>query len=262
MDIKQLIESGIIEKYVLGLASQEEMNLVEKMTKEYPEINRHICKMQNCMQEYAEMNDVRPPKHSDEKPTLDPSASSIALQQNTQKLPQSRRWGAILSTIMIIAFGGLSWMFYNSQKSARQEINLLSTQIKHLQSEQNALLTSDLKVRERYAILKDVTTQQVHLRSTDSVPKINAVVYVNPGQGKCFLNVNGMPESANGHEYHMWAEVDGKHVNLGVLKTDSTDMELHSIPCIKGCKGFVITLVKEGGSALPTVENVYAYGGM
>ena len=61
MDIQQFLNSGILEKYVLGLASAEEMEYVERMTKEHPEVNAHICKMQNCMEEYAEMHAIRPP---------------------------------------------------------------------------------------------------------------------------------------------------------------------------------------------------------
>ncbi|MFT5165198.1 MAG: anti-sigma-K factor RskA [Saprospiraceae bacterium] len=264
MDIQQFLDSGILEKYVLGLASPEEMDHVEQMTRDYPEVNAHICKMQNCMTEYTEMNCTRPPKHLKGNSLSTPEASTAPLisPPEVYHLPQAWKWGAGIAAVMIFTFGSLSWIFYINQTAALSEIADLSTQIKQLRAEQNQSLTSNNQIQERYTILKDASTRQIHLMGEESSPQTHAVVYVNSEQGKCFLNIVRMPKCSYGHEYQMWAKVNGKHINLGILKVDEEAKDLYNIPYIKDCKAFVITLEKAGGSPVPTVENRYAYGGM
>ena len=265
MDIQQFLNSGIVEKYVLGLAAPEEMDRVEQMAKEYPEVNEHICKMQNCMEEYAEMDCTRPPKHVKSRmiSVSDNLVEPLIPEHGSAyHWPQTFKWGTGIAAVMVFALSGLSWVFYTNQKTALQEIAVLSTQIKHLQSDQKALQDTNELILERYAVLKDVTTRQIHLRSSEGSHQTQAVLYLNPEHAKCFINVIGLPKCPYGNEYQMWAKVNGEHVSLGVLNVDSKKKELYSVPYVKDCKGFVITLEKPGGSPIPTEENVYAYGEM
>jgi len=268
MDIQQLLNSGIIEKYVLGLANPEEMDRVESMAKEYPEVNRHICEMQNCMEEYAEMHAIRPPKHLKKQlmAKLDAEGNPIEpLIPETAKvyeMPTIWRLGAGIAAMMVLALGAVSWMLYQNQKVAYDEIALLSTQLKHLQSDQDELAKSNTLIRQKYSVLKDVTTRQVHLKGSQHAPQALAVVYWNPDHNKGYLNVVDLPQCPKGHQYQMWANVNGKHMNMGVLELDNLGSILNSIPYIKGSKGFAITLEKEGGSEHPNVDKLYATGEM
>ncbi len=265
MDIQQLINSGIIEKYVLGLASQEEMDHVEQMAKEYPEVDKHICKMQNCMEEYADLNCSNTPKHIKAKMFSQKGGIGASLssgQDTVQHLPQSWKWGAGIAAMMIVTLGGLSWVFYNNQKDALNKIAILSTQLKHLQSDQNVLLAKNEQVVEGNVVLKDMNTQKIHLKSSGSETETHAVLFFNPKHGKCLLNVIGLPKCPFGNEYQMWAKTNNKYIDLGMLKMDDEKSELYNIPFIKDCESFVITLEKPGGSPLPTVENMYAYAEM
>jgi anti-sigma-K factor RskA len=263
MDIKQFLNSGIIEKYVLGLASPEEMDYVEQMTRDYPEVNAHICKMQNCMSEYAEQDCTRSLKNLKNKIISMSGRSSMgANREVVHHLPNAWKWGAGIAVVMIFTFGNLSWMFYNNEKAALNEIAELSSRMNQLRSEQNALQVSDNQIREKYTVLKDVNTKEIHLKGSEDNSMTHAVIYLNAEQDKCFLNIIGLPKCPYGNEYQMWAKVDGKHIDLGVLETDAKEKDLFSIPFVKNCNGFVITLEKKGGSPSPTVENMYAYGGM
>jgi len=272
MDIKQFLNSGIIEKYVLGLADREDMNRVEKMAAEYPEVNQHICKMQNCMEEYAEMHAIKPPKHLKNKilSKIKDKAGAESIERNlvverpTTKfqIPSSWKFGAGLAAMMILTLGAVSWMLYSSQKEAEDEIAILSTQIKHLQSDQKSLQASNDKIIQKYAVLKDVTTRQVHLKGSHHAPQALAVVYWNPDHSKGYLNVVDLPKCPNGHAYQMWADVNGKHIDMGMVKLDSIGAILNKIPYIEDSRGFVITLEKEGGSPHPTVEKMFVHGAM
>lgn len=61
MDLNDYIESGIIESYLLGLASVEETELFERMRSLYPELNTEISAAEYRLQKVMEEEGVTPP---------------------------------------------------------------------------------------------------------------------------------------------------------------------------------------------------------
>jgi mannose-6-phosphate isomerase-like protein (cupin superfamily) len=58
--LKDFIESGVLELYVLGNATPEQLGEVALMVKRYPEITTEINNIENSLQEYAVQNAVLP----------------------------------------------------------------------------------------------------------------------------------------------------------------------------------------------------------
>lgn len=61
MDLHDYIESGIIESYVLGLASTEEVQLLDRMRSLYPELNAEIATTEYKLQKLMQEGGVTPP---------------------------------------------------------------------------------------------------------------------------------------------------------------------------------------------------------
>lgn len=61
MDLNDYIESGLIESYLLGLASPEEMDLFERMRNLYPELNTEIAATEYRLQKVLQDGAVTPP---------------------------------------------------------------------------------------------------------------------------------------------------------------------------------------------------------
>ena len=59
-DLKTYLESGILEQYVLGDLSKEEMIAVEKNALRYPEIRTEISEIENALLGYAKSNSIEP----------------------------------------------------------------------------------------------------------------------------------------------------------------------------------------------------------
>ncbi len=61
-------------------------------------------------------------------------------------------------------------------------------------------------------------------------------------------------------QYQLWAIEDGKPVSAGMYSEDKdSQVALASIP---KAQAFAITLEKEGGSPVPTMENMFVMGGI
>ena len=68
MSIKEYIESGVLEIYVLGLSKTEERAEVEKMAAAHPEIRKEIAEIADSLEKYAQEKGVDP--HPAIKPLL------------------------------------------------------------------------------------------------------------------------------------------------------------------------------------------------
>lgn len=60
MTSKKFIDSGIIEQYVLGIASPAECEEVEKMAAVDPAVRREISKVSQTLEEYATIHAIEP----------------------------------------------------------------------------------------------------------------------------------------------------------------------------------------------------------
>lgn len=61
MDLQNYIESGVIESYLLGLASEEETALLEQMRSLYPQLNTEIAAIEKKLQRVVAEEGVTPP---------------------------------------------------------------------------------------------------------------------------------------------------------------------------------------------------------
>jgi mannose-6-phosphate isomerase-like protein (cupin superfamily) len=58
--VAEFIESGILELYVLGAASEEDVRAVEKMAAAHPEVKQEIEQISLAMEHYAQTHAVKP----------------------------------------------------------------------------------------------------------------------------------------------------------------------------------------------------------
>jgi hypothetical protein len=61
MKIKQYIESGVLEAYVLGSASEEETRELLRLKKEYPEVSDALSELELDMERLAQQIAIPPP---------------------------------------------------------------------------------------------------------------------------------------------------------------------------------------------------------
>lgn len=59
-DLNKYIESGILELYVLGMADDEEVRLIEQLAKLHPEIKNEIDEITKAIRLYAAKDDDKP----------------------------------------------------------------------------------------------------------------------------------------------------------------------------------------------------------
>jgi anti-sigma-K factor RskA len=61
LDFEDYIETGIIESYLLGLATHDEVVMLERMRNIYPQLNGEIATMEYKLQKLGEEGSIAPP---------------------------------------------------------------------------------------------------------------------------------------------------------------------------------------------------------
>lgn len=70
MELKDFINNGMLELYLMGLLSPEEVSLVERMRSQYPEINSELAKIEDFIEKDAIRNAESLPEQIDKKMEL------------------------------------------------------------------------------------------------------------------------------------------------------------------------------------------------
>ncbi len=268
MDIENYIKSGILEKYVLGLSTHEERKEIERLAKEYPEIDAYICELHDCMNLCSEANDIpanKQPEHKSGCKTfhLNTKASNLVVERDSGLLLNSLGYKAIagIASTFAIVLAMLAWYFFHDRQNAQERLALLSTQFHHLKIDNESLKHYNDRLVQQHVVLRDINTMHVTLRGCNYASKAEGIVYWNKDHGKAYLSVCNMPSIPEGHKYHVWADIDGKHQKIGMISSSQAD-SLHSLSFTEKCSSFYITLEKDGPCQKPSIEQMLVQGDM
>ena len=106
-------------------------------------------------------------------------------------------------------------------------------------------------------MIADTGMAMVKLRSNKGKDDA-ATVFWNTKNRDVYLMVNKLPEPTTGKQYQLWAMIDGKPVDAGLLSPRCTSVcKMKNIP---RAEAFAITLEKEGGSAVPNLRTLFVIG--
>lgn len=274
MDSKEYISSGILESYILGHASPEEAGILECVMKNNAEVKAAYEEAQKTFELLATAQAVTPPndlkskiwdkiqleqKVEDEKPVI--PLNSVEPKLETQQIGQEIRveknksWKnfAVAATVLFLVSIGANLYWMSSQNEMKNELAVLKSD-KQSQNLAMQNLEQKLKITSNPNMLKIV------LAGVEKHPESNAVVYWDKTSKDVYLTANSLPKAPEGMQYQLWAIADGKPVSAGMY-TDDKDAKI-ALANIPSAQAFAITLEKEGGSEIPTMENMYVMGGV
>ncbi|MFK8008257.1 MAG: anti-sigma factor [Saprospiraceae bacterium] len=263
MDIKKYIASGILEHYVLGLASEEERKEVEMYASAYPEIKAELEAVEVAMEQYAELQGIDTP------PGINAKINSQidTLQKGKPKNPGTNDASTFGGWGMILLLGGMLlatgwWAFSNSQKAAEQEetISTLTTEFETLQTDCDQTSKENEALKDKIKILQNPDNQVIKLgEAQDKYTNVLASVFYNKATQKSYLRPNALPDIPSDRVLQLWAIVDGTPTDMGLVEVTADSDDLIEIPFIENAAAFAIT-VETGRNAAPNLEELVVIG--
>ena len=145
------------------------------------------------------------------------------------------------------------------------ENETLKSSLDHCEKEKTEKLQfaeNELKeTNQLLAMLAQENTAKIMLGGTDKHPDMKAVVYWNKDSKETIIANANLPIPNADQDYQLWAIVDGKPVDLGLM-SDMTPNKLSKMKSVGEPQAFAITLEPKGGSANPTMENMVTLGAL
>jgi len=243
---EEIISSGILETYALGLATAEETAQVNAWMQQYPEVKAELDAIELSMQQYAFENAVVPASSVKEK-----IMNQIAGEPQKSKAPVkpiSALWKYVAAASVILLFGSIyfNWSYYNKLKESETALAQSRTNLETANSKINAM-------NDDMAVVKNKYSRTVSLDGLEAAPDAAAKIFWMKNSGEVYVDASNLPTAPHGMQYQLWGIVDGKPVDGGMLVTSNSGSQYHiqKMKSFGKAEAFAITLEKEGGNPTP-----------
>jgi len=277
LDIEAYISSGILELFAAGALTAAEREEVEQMAQKYPEVQAELNRINEALDWYAALHALTPPAHLKAKvlsaltknnPQTPKSAEEEKIhpvvipfdKANQNTASTAFRWLVAASITLLLISNGLSLYFYNNWKKTEERLQLAEVSqnqyarnIKRVQQK----LTQNQKA---LAMLSDPATQRVVLKGVAKSPASKAMVYWQQETKNVYLSVDNLPVPPPNQQYQLWALMDGKPIDAGMLDPAEETLAVQPMKDINQAQAFAITLEPKGGSIAPTLDQMYVMG--
>jgi len=249
VNIQEYISSGIIESYVLGLASPEERAEFEKMCALHPELTEARTNFEISVERQAFQNSIPPPAVSKDKTwsaiqKSTRNTSKIVTMEPVKKRSYGLRWFAAASVILFLLAAYLAYSFYTRNRALQAKIDSNDSLI-------NKMTTGDKIMHDPNVMVVNM----VGLKGSSS----SASVYWDSTSTDVYMVVKNMPKLPSDKQYQLWALIGSKPVDLGLFDPPQSKVILKMKNAQKA-DAFAITIESRGNSSGPTLDQLQAMG--
>lgn len=251
MEKKEILESGMLEQYLLGELPAAEAEMVEKLLREDEEVQKMYSDMESDLEQMATENAITPPQEVKHRIMDGIDGSTMSVIPLTAK-KKNNPWLAIAASVAVL-LGITSVWLYSELNSAEENLQLVEQQKSALEDEMTDVLTNYDEVTKWYATINDPDAIKVVLKGNEKSPTARAVSYVNHTNKSVVLNTKGLPQLDAEHDYQLWADVEGEMIDMGVITKNT---EMIAMNYIENAESLNITIEPAGGNDHPTVENL------
>jgi Anti-sigma-K factor rskA len=266
LQINDIISSGLLELYVLGLTNEQETAQVLAWKAQYPEVGIELLAIENSLEQVDVAKSV--------SPSLDVKKNLFAAIKNTKlenvekeeiaapivamntavvkPIGNKLKYAAAAAAVLFVLSALNNFSTYTKYKKASDALAVAEQKINN-QNEELASLQNNLEVP------LNNSSQQVVLKGTATAPASTAKIFWIRSTGDVYVEASGLPEAPTGMQYQLWAIIDGKPVDGGVIGFNKKGQKynIQKMKAFGKAQAFAITLEKEGGSPTPTMEKMY-----
>lgn len=299
MSSKDLIQSGILELYALGLCSKEETLRVEEALRNDEQARKEYDEVCQALNLLAEERRIAPPaalkgrlmdkidalEQDHTKNTSEPGAKENAekiapaipakkkIKQNARSITNAApgetrihqlatryKWLAAASVILFMGSAALNWNYYQRMTTAEQEAAVLRNNNMLLSDENGSIRTTNERLQQQYAFLENKNVQAANLIGTTAYPDLEAMVFWDKVKGDVYLIANELKPLGADEQYQLWALDNGIPKDAGLLPGDFVDGSAYKLGNISSSQAFAITIEKKGGATAPTLEKMVVFG--
>lgn len=258
-ELDEIINSGLLESYVLGSTTTEETRRIELLKEEHPEIVNEINQIELGLEKMIQAQSITTPFHI-EHAIFDATVGreqGYTTEDSFDEGVASKRFMHSMSPMFLVLaiLGGLAAIyFYQSSIKSEQKVELLNTEIFALQENCDNITRSF-----EFLLLPD--TRKILLEGTDVNPDAEAVVWYNEAMDEVLFSGLGLPNLQDDFSFQLWAIIDGTPSDMGVVEW-TPDQKIINVKFRGKPQAFAITIEPKGGSETPTLDQLIVIGSL
>jgi anti-sigma-K factor RskA len=268
-DLKSYLESGILEQYILGDLSSEEMLEVENNALKYPEIRSELAEIEHALLNYAKSNAIEPAGHLRNRiiSSLDINDTEISsihpVRGSVSKPIQFYKYAFAASLTLLFISVILLINLNNKLNDSYTQIAVLQSGNQRFSNQVNYI---DEELRDTRNALHFYQNQAAYklvtLKGSPKAPAASMLIAFNSEKEEVMIDLSSLkvPYNDKEHQYQLWALVDGKPVDLGVFDASADSTGMKKMKSVKNVQAFAVTLEPRGGSVNPTMEQMMVIG--
>lgn len=275
MNIQAYIESGVIESYVLGMTDSQQAAELEQLSRQYPEIKQAIDDFEASLEKLAFTNAPMPPatlkerllftlkdefaKEEQERkivPLVSFQEKETVYQTPVRSISNWAKYMAAASVLLLVASAGLNIYLYKEASTAKGNYLALLKENTTITADNKVYQTKMLDIYNSMEIMSSPDMVKVAMPGVKDKSELATVFWDNKTKD-VYLLVNKLPQTPEDKQYQLWALVDGKPVDAGVLGDCNGLCKLKNIP---NAQAFAITLENKGGSPAPHLDQLHVLG--
>lgn len=247
MTLKDIKESGLLEEYVFGNPSQENIVRVDNWINIHPELKAYIFDLELIAEKLAQDNSISPPD-----PWKTEILSDPGLRSNEVISKSYTKWIRLAASLIIGALIGIGFM-YSTYYQKVSDFDMLQSKYAQLSadcSNDKVLIANSEKLLD---YIQDVNTEAITLRQTSNKQN-NAIVFWNQQEKRALASIEGLAPITSSESYQIWADVNGEMISIGLLEQQTN--RFVALQYVDKAESLNITIEPKGGSTHPTISRL------
>ena len=258
MEARDIISSGILELYVTGIASADEVKLVQQYAGEYSEVAAELVQIEESMEFYARSFAVQPDASVTDKIFAringEDAKGKIVTFSNHSTAGSAKvigvayywKFATAASVALLLGSMALNFSMYNNKNTADKNLHQTQQELALLK-EDNKLMAGDMQV------VQNKYSKPVSLRGLEAAPDAAAKIFWMENTGEVYIDPTNLPEAPAGKQYQLWGIVDGKPVSGGmILNSKKGDKyRIQKMKTFGKVEAFAVTLENEANNIAP-----------
>lgn len=239
--LHSFLKSNLLNKYLIGDTDAIESAEAEYFIAKYSEVKDAYIKLQNNLELLADVDALEAPTG-----VLDSVLNTIEINDKSKVInltaTKKTPWYSIAASAAAILFATTSFILYQKNIDLNNENTIVVEELYDLRSdidENNSKIDG----------LSDPDAQKYALTGNERAKNLKTVAYINAVDKTSMIDIITLPQLPEEQYYQMWAELQGRMVNLGIL--DDTDLtKLKQIPYMEDASALSITIETKGATPL------------
>ncbi|WP_299128408.1 anti-sigma factor [uncultured Winogradskyella sp.] len=241
--LHKFLDSNLLNKYLVGETSIEENKEVEYFISTYPKAADAYQKLQDNLEIIAKAGATNVPKNilSNILEELDDTSNTKVIQLVQQK---QTPWYSIAASAAAVLFATMSFLLYQKNLELTDENNIVVDEIFDLRGD---IDNNNSKLNELSKVLNNLNNPDAKkyvINGNERAKNLKTVAYINPVDKTTMIDVISLPQLPKDQHYQIWAELQDRMVNLGIL--DESERQLKPIPYMEDALALSIKIGTDG----------------